>query len=176
MRRLAAKVATRPGSTDVVAASTFHSSACPAPATANRQIFSFGVNTYGVSLPPPDGVLIEPASASGAATITRIIGIKNAQLLDGRCGRVRSLPPPRAGRPGVGVVAVIRAARKSAARVSGQPLARQSRTTREDWIGIHRWLDVVDGCLDGRRCKTVCKIGAMMEEILRPKGTQYDTG
>ena len=49
MRRLAAKVATRPGSTDVVAASTFHSSACPTPATANRQIFSFGVNTYGVS-------------------------------------------------------------------------------------------------------------------------------
>jgi len=88
MRRLAAKVATRPGSTDVVAASTFHSSACPAPATANRQIFSFGVNTYGVSLLPPDGVLIEPASASGGATITRIIGIKNAQLLDGRCGRV----------------------------------------------------------------------------------------
>ena len=36
----------------------------------------------------------------------------------------------------------IRAARKSAARVSGQPLARQSRTTREDWIAFHRLLEL----------------------------------
>jgi hypothetical protein len=26
--------------------------------------------------------------------------------------------------------------------VSGQPLARQSRTTREDWIAFHRWLEL----------------------------------
>jgi hypothetical protein len=36
----------------------------------------------------------------------------------------------------------IRAARKSAARVSGQSLARQSRTTRDDWVAIHRWLEL----------------------------------
>jgi hypothetical protein len=36
----------------------------------------------------------------------------------------------------------IRAARKSAARVSGQALARQSRTTREDWIAFHRLLEL----------------------------------
>ena len=36
----------------------------------------------------------------------------------------------------------IRAARKAAARVSGQPLARQSRTTREDWIAFHRLLEL----------------------------------
>ena len=44
----------------------------PAPASVNRQVFSFGANTYGVGAPPV-GASIKPAPASGAATITRII-------------------------------------------------------------------------------------------------------
>ncbi len=50
----------------IPASTLMHSSVCPAPATANRQVFSFGANAYGVGLPPPVGADIKPASASGA--------------------------------------------------------------------------------------------------------------
>ena len=157
------------------AASTFHSSACPTPATADRQIF-FGVNTYGVSRPPHDGVLIEPASASGAATITRIMGIKNAQLLDGRCGRVRSLPatcgPARRRRRG----RYPRRAEVRSARV--RPAAGAANPERRERIGSEStdgWTLLMGASTDDD-ARRFCKIGAMMEEILRPKGTQYDTG
>ena len=57
----------------IPASTLMHSSVCPAPATANRQVFSFGARLTGWAYPPPVGAGIEPASVSGAATITRII-------------------------------------------------------------------------------------------------------
>ena len=57
----------------IPASTLMHNSVCPRPVTANRQVFSFGANTYGVGPPPSVGAGIEPASASGTATITRIV-------------------------------------------------------------------------------------------------------